>query len=113
LSVTGRKSDVEDCQWIQRLHACGLLSGSFRPEDRICALRALVRQTANYVEARTKAVQWMQQALDQMNVAVHRAVTDLTGVTGMQIVRAIVAGERKPLALAELRDKRCKKASVK
>ena len=109
LSVSGRKSDVEDCQWIQRLHACGLLSGSFRPEDRICALRALVRQTASYVEARSKAIQWMQKALDQMNIAVHRAVTDVTGVTGMRIIRAIVGGERDPEVLAELRDKRCKK----
>ena len=109
-SVSGRKSDPHDCRWIQRLHACGLLSGSFRPEDRICPLRALMRQTANYVEARSTAVQWIQKALDQMNVAVHRAVSDVTGVTGMQIIRAIVAGERDPKVLAELRDKRCKKS---
>jgi transposase len=86
------------------------LRGSFRPDESICQLRALHRQCANVVEERSRAVLWMQKALDQMNVQVHRAVTDLTGQTGMAIVRAIVAGERDPCCLASLRDKRCRKS---
>jgi transposase len=107
--VPGRKTDVKDCQWIQKLHACGLLRGSFRPTAEICQMRSLTRQCTNLVEERSKAVAWMQKALDQMNVQVHRAVTDMTGVTGMSIVRAIIAGERDPIKLAQLRDKRCGK----
>ncbi|MEA1970768.1 MAG: IS110 family transposase [Thermodesulfobacteriota bacterium] len=109
-NVPGRKTDVLDCQWIQLLHSCGLLRGSFRPDEAICALRTLRRQWRNLIEERTKAVQWMQKALDQMNVQVHRAVSDLTGKTGMAIVRAIISGERSPLKLAEHRDRRCKKS---
>ena len=108
--VPGRKTDMQDCQWLQLLHSCGLLRGSFRPQESICCLRALNRQLANLVAERSKAVQWMQKALDQMNVLVHRAVSDLSGVTGMAIVRAIVEGERDPRKLAELRDKRCRKS---
>jgi transposase len=107
-NVPGRKTDVQDCQWLQRLHSCGLLRGSFRPRDAICRLRALQRQRANLVQERSRFIQWMQKALDQMNVRVHRAVSDLTGHTGMAIVRAIVDGERDPLRLAALRDKGCK-----
>jgi transposase len=109
-NVPGRKTDVLDCQWIQLLHSCGLLRGSFRPDEAICAVRALKRQWSNLVAERTKAVQWMEKALDQMNVQVHRAVSELTGKTGMSIVRAIVDGERDPLKLAEYRDKRCKRS---
>lgn len=109
-NVPGRKTDVSDCQWLQILHSCGLLRGSFRPGDAICQLRALRRQMANLTAERTKCVQWMQKALDQMNVLVHRAVSDLTGKTGMSILRAIVAGERRPERLAQLRDRRCKKS---
>lgn len=109
-NVPGRKTDMKDCQWIQRLHSCGLLRGSFRPDEAICALRAIHRQWENLIAERTKAVQWMQKALDQMNVQVHRAVTDITGATGMSIVRAIVAGERNPQTLAAFRHARCKKS---
>lgn len=109
-NVPGRKTDFHDCQWIQLLHSCGLLRGSFRPGDAVVALRAIHRQLANLVEERTRCVQWMQKALDQMNVQVHRAVSDLTGTTGMAIVRAIVAGERDPLCLAAHRDPRCRKS---
>jgi transposase len=109
-NVPGRKTDMHDCQWLQLLHSCGLLRGSFRPRDAICRLRALQRQRANLIESRSRFVQWMQKALDQMNVRVHRAVSDLTGHTGMAIVRAIVAGERDPFRLAALRDKACKKS---
>jgi transposase len=108
--VPGRKTDVIDCQWIQKLHACGLLRGSFRPAAEICELRALSRQRENLVGERSKATLWMQKSLDQMNVQVHRAVTDVTGTTGLAIIRAIVAGERDPRALAALRDPRCKKS---
>lgn len=110
-NVPGRKTDMSDCQWLQLLHSCGLLRGSFRPGEAICRLRALHRQQASLVAERSQCVQWMQKALDQMNVQVHRAVTDLTGTTGMTIVRAIVKGERDPLKLAALRDKRCAKSN--
>ena len=106
--VPGRKTDMQDCQWLQWLHSCGLLQGSFRPRESITRLRALQRHLGNLVSQRTRFVQWMQQALDQMNVQVHRAVSDLTGDTGMAIIRAIVAGERDPAQLATLRDGRCK-----
>jgi transposase len=109
-NVPGRKTDFSDCQWIQLLHSCGLLRGSFRPSEAITRLRALQRQMANFVVERSRCVQWMQKALDQMNVQVHRAVTDLTGTTGMAIVRAIVAGERNPARLAVHRDRRCHKS---
>ncbi len=109
--VPGRKTDFSDCQWLQLLHSCGLLRGSFRPGEAITRLRALQRQLANLVAEQTRCVQWMQKALDQMNVQVHRAVTDLTGVTGMAIVRAIVGGERDPTRLAEHRDPRCHKSA--
>ena len=109
-NVPGRKTDVQDCQWIRLLHSCGLLRGSFRPAESVCVVRSLKRQWDNLVKERTKAVQWMQKALDQMNVQIHRAVTDLTGKTGMAIVRAIVAGERDPRELVKYRDRRCKKS---
>ncbi len=110
--VPGRKSDMRDCQWLQTLHACGLLRGSFRPAEHVCALRALMRECANLIGERTRTVQRMQKALDQMNVQVHRAVTDITGTTGMAIIRAIVAGQRDPMALAGMRDKRCQKSAA-
>jgi transposase len=108
--VPGRKSDMQDCEWLQQLHSCGLLQGSFRPDEGNCRLRALARERANLGAERTRIVQRMQKALDQMNVQVHHAVSDLTGKTGLAIVRAIVAGERDPDRLAALRDRRCKKS---
>jgi transposase len=110
-NVPGRKTDFHDCQWLQLLHSCGLLRGSFRPGPAITAMRATHRQLANLVEERGRYVQWMQKALDQMNVQVHRAVADLTGTTGMAIVRAIVGGERDPGRLSALRDPRCQKSA--
>jgi transposase len=109
-NVPGRKTDFSDCQWLQLLHSCGLLRGSFRPGETITRLRAMQRHLANLVSERTRCVQWMQKALDQMNVQVHRAVTDITGQTGMAIVRAVVAGERDPARLAAHRDRRCRKS---
>ncbi len=106
-NVPGRKTDMQDCQWLQQLHSCGLLRGSFRPHESVTRLRSLHRQMQNLVRQRTRFVQWMQQALGQMNVQVHRAVSDLTGQTGMAIVRAIVSGERDAGQLAGLRDARC------
>jgi transposase len=110
--VPGRKTDMLDCQWLQLLHSCGLLQGSFRPVESICQLRALRRERANFVEEATRAVQGMQKALDQMNVQVHRAVSDLTGKTGLAMVRAIVEGERDPFRLAAFRDVRCRKSEA-
>ena len=109
--VPGRKTDMRDCQWIQLLHSCGLLRGSFRPHEMIVRIRTLHRQQSTLMAESTRFVQWMQKALDQMNVQIHRAVTDLTGQTGMAIVRAIVDGERDPVRLAALRHGRCKKSS--
>ena len=109
-NVPGRKTDMLDCQWLQLLHACGLLRGSFRPSDDICRLRALIRERNTMVEQRADWVRRMQKCLDQMNVCVHHAVSDITGVTGMAIIRAIVDGERDPRALARLRDRRCRKS---
>jgi transposase len=106
------KTDVRDCEWLQRLHSVGFVRGSFRPSDSIVRLRALQRHQANLVEQRTQHVQWMQKALDQMNVQVHRAVTDITGTTGMAIIRAIAGGERDPVRLAAHRDARCHKSEA-
>ena len=109
-NLPGRhKSDFQDCQWLQLLHSRGLLRGSFRPREEIAKLRTLQRQLGNLTEERSRCVQWMQKALDQMNVQVHRAVSDVTGKTGMAIVRAIAGGERDPRRLAALRDGRCRK----
>jgi len=111
-NVPGRKTDMIDCQWMQLLHACGLLRGSFRPSDEICRLRALIRERSTMVAQRADWVRRMQKYLDQMNVCVHQAVSDITGATGMAIIRAIVDGERDPHALARLRDRRCRKSEA-
>lgn len=110
--VPGRdkKSDPSDCEWIQRLHSCGLLRGSFRPPEQVCMLRTLVRDKANLVAAAGDWLRRMQKSLDQMNVRLHRAVSDLEGMTGMAILRAIVAGERDAQKLAQLRDRRCRQS---
>jgi transposase len=110
--VPGRekKTDPTDCEWIQRLHSCGLLRGSFRPREEVCMLRTLVRDKANLVAESGDWVRRMQKSLDQMNVRVHRAVSDMDGVTGMAILRAIVDGERDARKLAKLRDPRCRKS---
>jgi len=110
--VPGRdkKTDPSDCEWIQRLHSCGLLRGSFRPQEQICMLRTLVRDKASLVAESGDWLRRMQKSLDQMNVRVHRAVADLEGATGMAILRAIAAGERDARKLAQLRDRRCQKS---
>lgn len=109
--VPGRpKTDRVDCRWIQRLHSCGLLHGSFRPNEQICMLRTLVRDKANLTAEAGDWLRRMQKSLDQMNVRVHRAVADIDGVTGMAIMRAIAHGERDARKLAQLRDPRCRKS---
>ena len=110
-NVPGRKSDIQDCQWLQGLHSVGLLRGSFRPEGEIVALRAYLRHRATLIEYRAAHIQHMQKALQQMNVQLTQAVSDITGVTGLAIIRAIVAGQRDPQQLAALRDPRRKKSA--
>jgi transposase len=107
-NVPGRKSDVMDCQWIQQLHTYGLLEAAFRPPEQICALRAYIRHRMNQVRYASAHVQHMQKALTQMNLLLHNVVTDITGVTGMRIIKAILEGERDTRVLAAMRDKRCK-----
>ncbi|MFN0156370.1 MAG: IS110 family transposase [Gaiella sp.] len=106
-NVPGRKSDVLDCQWIQQLHTFGLLSAAFRPDDQICVLRSYLRQRAMLVSYASHHIQHVQKALEQMNLKLTRVVSDVTGVTGMRIIRAILDGQRDPRALAGLRDRRC------
>src|SRR5215217_2643907 len=106
--VPGRKTDVSDAQWLQRLHEFGLLRASFLPKGEIAALRAYLRQRERLVELAASHIQHMQKALMQMNVQVHHVVSDIMGVTGMRILRAIVAGERDPGVLAANRDRRCR-----
>jgi len=109
-NVPGRKTDVQDCQWLQYLHAVGLLHASFRPPAAVCAVRAFVRHRDSLVRTGCEHLLRVQKALDQMNVQLHRAVTDITGETGQKILEAIIKGERNPEALAQLRDYRCKKS---
>lgn len=107
-AVPGRKSDVNAAQWLQRLHACGLLRASFRPGREIAALRVYLRARERHLDYAAAHIQHMQKALTHMNLQLHHVISDLTGATGMKIVRAIVAGERDPKTLAQLRDVRCK-----
>lgn len=100
--VPGRKSDVSDCQWLQYLHTVGLLKPSFRPDAAICALRSLSRHRAGLVESAAVHIQHMHKALTQMNLQIHHVLSDITGISGMSIVEAIVAGQRDPVQLAGL-----------
>lgn len=106
--ISGRKSDVLDCQWIWQLMSHGLLRGAFRPADNICSLRALVRQRATKVRDQAKALNRIQKALSQMNIQLANVISDISGVTGMKILRAILEGERDPAKLAQLRNSRIK-----
>ena len=107
-NVPGRKTDVLDCQWLQQLHTYGLLSGAFRPGGDIRRLRSYLRQRAMLVEYASHHVQHLQKALTQMNVKLQHVIRDITGKTGMDIIEAIVQGERNPRRLARLRDPRTK-----
>lgn len=111
-NVPGKKTDILDCQWIQQLHTYGLLRASFRPPEDICALRALVRHRDNLIRSCTSEIQRMQKALQQMNVKLTNVISDITGVTGMKIIRDIVDGERDPHKLAQHRDFRCAKSEA-
>jgi transposase len=105
--VPGRKTDVSDAQWLQRLHSHGLLRASFRPKGQIAELRAYVRQRERLLEYAASHIQHMQKALTEMNLQLHHVVADITGTTGLRIIRAILAGERDPEVLARLRHYSC------
>ncbi len=107
-TVPGRKTDVMDCQWLQQLHTYGLLAGAFRPAEDIRQLRSYLRQRAMLIRYASQHIQHMQKALTQMNIKLQHVVSDITGKTGMDIIQAIIAGERRPERLAKLRDYRCK-----
>lgn len=107
-NVPGRKTDVSDASWLRQLHSYGLLRGSFRPEAEVATLRAYMRQRERLTEYAAAHIQHMQKALMEMNLQLHHVVSDITGTTGMKIIRAIVAGERDPNVLAGYRDVRCK-----
>jgi transposase len=110
-NVSGRKTDVLDCQWLQQLHTYGLLAGAFRPQEQVTALRAYMRQRGTLVRYAGSHIQHMQKALRQMNLLLDNVVTDVTGKTGMTIIRAIIDGARDPNKLAAYRDPRCKKSA--
>ena len=102
------KTDTQDAQWIRRLHSLGLLRSAFRPEEGIRVLRCYLRQRANLVRYASHHIQHTQKALEQMNVKLTEAVSDITGKTGLSIIKASLAGQRDPAKLADLRDPRCK-----
>lgn len=107
-NVPGRRTDWHECQWLQFLHSVGLLRPAFRPEAEICAVRTLIRHRSELVQAASQHIQHMHKALTQMNLQIHHVISDLTGVTGLAIVDAILGGERDPVSLARYRDPRIK-----
>ena len=111
-NVPGRKTDVLDCQWLQELHTYGLLRGAFRPVDQVCILRSYLRQRSMLVSYASHHIQHMQKALEQMNLKLSHVVSDITGLTGRGIIKAILSGERDPVKLAKLRDPRCKSSEA-
>lgn len=110
--VPGRKTDVNDAQWLQKLHSCGLLKASFRPDRDISALRSYMRLRERHLDYSAAHIQHMQKSLTFMNLQLHHVVTDVTGVTGMKIIRAIASGEHDPAVLATMRDPRCKNSEA-
>jgi transposase len=108
--VPGRKTDMNDAQWLQQLHQYGLLAASFRPREQIASLRSYLRHRERLIEYAAGHIQHMQKALMQMNLQLHHVVSDITGATGMRIIRSMIAGERSPRKLASYRDIRCKKS---
>jgi transposase len=109
--VPGRKTDVQDSQWLRQLHRFGLLNASFRPQELVCRLRSLHRHRDNLVSSSASEIQHMQKALQQMNLHLHHVVSDITGLTGLRIIDAILAGQRDPEQLVKLRDKRVYKST--
>jgi transposase len=107
-NVPGRKSDVRDCQWLQYLHSVGLLRASYRPDQSVCRARSIYRFRQNLLTQGAQHLQHMQAALDQMNIKLHHVIDDLSGVTGMAIIEAMLKGEREPLRLAKYRNKSIK-----
>jgi len=107
-NVPGRRTDWHECQWLQYLHSVGLLRGAFRPEADIGAVRVLIRHRGELVQSASQHVQHMHKALTQMNLQIHHVISDITGLTGLAIVDAIVDGQRDPSELAKLRDPRVK-----
>jgi len=105
-NVPGKRTDFHECQWIQHLHSLGLLHAAFRPDGEVCAVRSLMRHRNDLVEMASQHVQHMHKALTQMNVQIQHVISDITGLTGLTILEAIVAGELDPAVLAKLRDPR-------
>ena len=103
-NVPGRKTDVQDCQWLQYLHSVGLLRGSHRPPQEVCAVRSLLRHRDGLVKTAASHIQHMQKSLTQMNLQIHNVISNITGVTGLAILDAILSGERDPHKLAALKD---------
>ncbi len=103
-NVPGRRTDWHECQWLQFLHSVGLVRAAFRPEGEVCAVRSLLRHRAELVEMTSQHIQHMHKALTQMNVQIQHVISDITGLTGLAIVDAILGGERDPATLAKLRD---------
>lgn len=112
-NVPGKKTDVLDCQWLQQLHTYGLLQASFRPAEEMCELRAYLRHRDSLIRYRSSHIQHMQKALHQMNIQLSNVISDITGQTGMNIIRAIVSGERDPVRLAQYRDPRCRSSEAR
>jgi transposase len=110
-NLPGRKTDVLDCQWLQELHTYGLLSGSFRPADKVCVLRSYLRHRGNLTKAAATHVQHMQKALTEMNIGLHHVLSDITGRSGLTIIRAILAGERDLGKLAALKHPQVRKSA--
>ena len=107
-NLPGRKTDVQDCQWLQYLHSVGLLRPSFRPADEVCAVRSILRHRESLVQGAAQCVNHLHKSLTQMNIQLQHVISDLTGVTGLAILEAILAGERDPVTLARLKDHRIK-----
>ena len=107
-NVPGRRTDVSDCQWLQFLHSVGLLRASYRPDQEVCAVGSLLRHRESLVQMGATHVNHMQKALDQMNLQLHHVISDITGLTGLAIIDAILDGERNPFTLAKLRHERIK-----
>jgi hypothetical protein len=103
-NVPGRRTDWHECQWLQFLHSVGLLRAAFRPDGEVCAVRSLMRHRSGLVEMTSQHIQHMHKALTQMNLQIHHAISDITGLTGLAIVDAILNGQRDPVELAKLRD---------
>ena len=101
-NAPGRKTDVQDCQWLQYLHSVGLLQASYRPAHAVCALRTILRHRDSLVRSAARFIQRMQKALDQMNLKLHFVISDITGLSGLRIIDSILAGERDPNLLASL-----------